>query len=73
MDDMIASDNTPPSINTSILAGIVNRIVRTQTISRTDQAMIMSLLSKSTISDAEMKLVNQIFKGLLDGQIRVVD
>lgn len=61
------------SISTSIVAAVVNRIVKTRTISRTDQRLIMGLLSKSILSDADMDLVNRVYKGLYSGSIRVVD
>lgn len=61
------------SISTSIIASVVNRIVRTRTISRTDQRLLMSLLSKSILSDTDMNLVNRVYSGLHDGRIRVID
>ena len=61
------------SISTSIITSVVNRIVRTRTISRTDQRLLMSLLSKSILSDADMDLVNRVYLGLHNGRIRVVD
>ena len=66
---------TPPlgSISTSIISSVVNRIVRTRTISRTDQRLLMSLLSKSILSDTDMDLVNRVYAGLNNGRIRVVD
>lgn len=60
-------------ISTSIITSVVNRIVRTRTISRTDQRLLMSLLSKSILSDADMDLVNRVYSGLHNGRIRVVD
>ena len=61
------------SISTSIVTSVVNRIVKTRTISRTDQRLIMGLLSKSILSDTDMDLVNRVYNGLYDGRIRVVD
>lgn len=61
------------SISTSIITSVVNRIVRTRTISRTDQRLLMSLLSKSILSDTDMDLVNRVYRGLHNGRIRVVD
>lgn len=61
------------SISTSIISSVVNRIVRTRTISRTDQRLLMSLLSKSMLSDTDMDLINRVYSGLHAGQIRVVD
>lgn len=61
------------SISTSIVTAVVNRIVKTRTISRTDQRLIMGLLSKSILSDADMDLVNRVYQGLYSGSIRVVD
>ncbi|MEM9212816.1 MAG: hypothetical protein AAGD25_00435 [Cyanobacteria bacterium P01_F01_bin.150] len=61
------------SVSTSIISSVVNRIVRTRTISRTDQRLLMSLLSKSILSDTDMDLVNRVYRGLHDGRIRVVE
>ena len=61
------------SISTSIITSVVNRIVRTRTISRTDQRLLMGLLSKSILSDTDMNLINRVYSGLYDGRIRVVD
>lgn len=61
------------SVSTSIIKSVVNRIVRTRTISRTDQRLLMSLLSKSILSDTDMDLVNRVYSGLHNGRIRVVD
>lgn len=61
------------SISTSIIKSVVNRIVRTRTISRTDQRLLMSLLSKNILSDTDMDLVNRVYSGLHNGRIRVVD
>ena len=61
------------SISTSIIASVVNRIMRTRTLTRTDQRLIMSLLSKSILSDTDMNLVNRVYSGLYDGRIRVID
>ncbi|NET48154.1 MAG: hypothetical protein F6K09_05395 [Merismopedia sp. SIO2A8] len=62
-----------PSINTSIVSSVVHRIFRTRTISRSDQQLLMSLLSKSILSDTDIDLVNRIHIGLHDGRLRVVD
>ena len=73
MDATITSIDTITPISTSIITSVVNRVIRTRTISRTDQRLIMSLLSKSIISDADMDLVNRVYNGLLNGRIRVID
>ena len=61
------------SISTSIITSVVNRIVRTRTLSRIDQRLLMSLLSKSILSDTDMDLVNRVYRDLHNGRIRVVD
>ena len=75
MEGTIGSSISPsnPSIGTSIVSTVVNRIFRTRTISRTDQQLIMSLMSKSILSDADVELINRIHLGLHDGRLRVVD
>ncbi|NEQ99610.1 MAG: hypothetical protein F6K30_23390 [Cyanothece sp. SIO2G6] len=45
----------------------------TRTISRTDQELLMNLLNRSIISEADMTLINRIHIGLHDGLLRVVD
>lgn len=58
----------------SSIEQMVNKIIATGRISRTDQKQFMAiLLTKATIDSTEKALVNQIFELLRSGRLRVVD
>ncbi|NEP14928.1 MAG: hypothetical protein F6K14_33075 [Symploca sp. SIO2C1] len=53
---------------------IANRILCLRRITRIDQQLFMSsVLSKESLSPEEQNLVEQVYKGLSSGFIRVVD
>lgn len=54
----------------STVRDIVERIFESHRITRADQR---SLLSKSTITDEEERLINQVFDELKRGVLRVTD
>lgn len=53
---------------------LVDQILVSRQISRTDQNRFMSaLLSKNTLNKEDQLQINRVFDGLQTGQIRVVD
>lgn len=53
---------------------IANRIIRLRQITRIDQYLFMSaILSKRFLSPEEQNLVEQVYKGLNRGWIKVVE
>jgi hypothetical protein len=53
---------------------IANRIIYLRKITRIDQHLFMSaVLSKKALSSEEQNLVEQVYRGLNNGWIRVVD
>lgn len=53
---------------------LVERIFRLRQITRIDQRLLMtSLLSKETLTEAEYKIINQVFDALQQGLIKVAD
>ena len=59
--------------NTSI-EQVVDRILSSRKISRTDQqALMAALMSKNAISTKDQLLINRVFDALRKGQLRVVD
>ncbi|MEB3182084.1 MAG: hypothetical protein VKL59_24065 [Nostocaceae cyanobacterium] len=53
---------------------LAERMFAFRQISRLDQQLFMSaLLSKDTLEPSEQKLVDQVFEGLKNGWLRVVD
>ncbi|MGK7889508.1 MAG: hypothetical protein AB4042_09250 [Leptolyngbyaceae cyanobacterium] len=72
---MFPSPSSPnsPTTSPSLVSAVVNRIFTTRIISRSDQQLLMSLLNRSIISEADMTLINRIHTGLHDGRLRVAD
>jgi hypothetical protein len=53
---------------------LINQILVSRRISRLEQQMLMSsLLSKDTIDGQEQNLIDQVFYGIRNGLVRVVD
>jgi hypothetical protein len=53
---------------------IASRIINLRKITRIDQQLFMSaVLSKKALSSEEQNLVEQVYRGLNNGWIRVVD
>jgi len=53
---------------------VVDRILNSRKITRTDQQTLMSaLMSKNMLTTKEQLLINQVFDTLRKGMLRVVD
>ncbi len=62
------------NLTKSNIETVVERIFTTHRITRADQRIFMSaLLSKDTLNESDRQQIDQVFEGLRQGLLRVID